>query len=155
MKTWMRRSLFAVFGAGLLVAGLSACSHGRFGHGPMTEERIGEMREKMIERVSSTLKLDDAQRQKLAALADTLRAQRAALMGQAQDPRAELRALIAGEHFDRSAAQTLAEQKTRALQSASPVVISALADFYDSLKPEQQAQVRELMQQRKPWYARG
>jgi protein CpxP len=35
------------------------------------------------------------------------------------------------------------------VQAQGPGVISALADFYDSLKPEQQAQVREFMSRRR------
>ena len=35
------------------------------------------------------------------------------------------------------------------------VPVAAMADFYDSLNPEQQQKVRELMQRRKGWMARG
>jgi Spy/CpxP family protein refolding chaperone len=34
-------------------------------------------------------------------------------------------------------------------------VIAALADFYDSLNPEQQQKVRDRMAQRKGWWSRG
>ena len=34
-------------------------------------------------------------------------------------------------------------------------VVQAMADFYDSLNPDQQQKVRELMQRRKGWMARG
>lgn len=53
--------------------------------------------------------------------------------------------MLAGERFDRSRAQALVDAKTSALREASPAVITAAADFYDSLKPTQQEQVRSLL----------
>ena len=70
-------------------------------------------------------------------------------------PRAEMQAIVSGDKFDRARAQSLLEEKTRAVQANSPEVITALADFYDSLNAEQQQKVRDLMQRRKGWMARG
>jgi len=88
-------------------------------------------------------------------LADEIIAQRAALRGQGADPRADFKALIAGDKFDRARAQTLLEQKTQAVQGNGPKVIAALADFYDSLTPEQQKQVRDRLEQRHGGWHRG
>jgi Spy/CpxP family protein refolding chaperone len=41
------------------------------------------------------------------------------------------------------------------VQGQGPKVIAAMADFYDSLNPEQQQQVRERMAKRKGWWSRG
>ena len=156
MKSWIKKSLIGLFGASLLVGGLTACSGGHHHrHGPMDAERMAEVRGKVMERIGSKLDLNEAQKQKLATLADKLQAQRAALVGQAGDPRAEVQALVAGEKFDRARAQALLAEKTQALQAHSPEVITALADFYDSLNPAQQQKVRELMQRRKGWLAHG
>lgn len=146
-----------VFGASILVGGLTACSGGHYHHqrhGAMTPERMAEMRGKMAERISSKLDLDATQKQKLTALADTLQAQRSAFVGPT-DPRTEMQAIVAGDRFDRSRAEALLGEKTRALQTQGPEVIAAMADFYDSLHPAQQQKVRELMQRRKGWMARG
>ena len=152
MKPWIRRTLFGMLGASLLVGSLSACSSGHgWRHGQMDEQNITEMRGKMLERVGSKLALDAAQKQKLAQLADTLQAQRKAFMGDAAQPREAFQALVAGATFDRTAAQTLVDAKVRAVQAGSPEVIAAMGDFYDSLKPEQQAQVREMINQRRGW----
>ncbi|HCE30059.1 MAG TPA: hypothetical protein DET46_16400, partial [Comamonadaceae bacterium] len=83
-----------------------------------------------------------------------LQAQRAAFVGKAGDPRAEMQALVAGEKFDRARAQTLLDEKLRVVQTGSPEVLTAMADFYDSLNPEQQQKVRELMQRRRGWMGR-
>ena len=114
----------------------------------MTEEDSAKFRAKMVERVGKELNLDEAQKQRLTALADKLREQRNVLMAGANDPRAEMQALIAGPTFDRDRAQGIVTAKTEALRGKSPEVIAAAAEFYDSLKPEQQQKVRDFMARR-------
>ncbi len=155
MKPWIKKTLMGIFGASIAVGGLTACSSSHHHRGPMSAEKMAEVRGKVVERVSSKLDLNDAQKAKLNALADKMEAQRTAFIGKTADPRAEMQAIVAGEKFDRARAQTLLDEKTRAVQAHSPEVVSAMADFYDSLNPEQQQKVRELMQRRKGWMARG
>ena len=159
MKPWIKRSLFGLFGASILVGGLSACGHhgGYGGHGgwsAKSPEERAEFRAKMVDRVSSRLDLNEDQKKKLSVLGDKLSEQRAALAG-AGDPREQVRALVAGEKFDRAKAQALVGEKTAAVQARSPEVIAAAADFYDSLNPTQQQKVREFMQRRGGWWHRG
>ena len=155
MQPWIKKTLIGLFGASILVGGLTACSGGHHHrHGPMDAERMAEVRGKVMERVGSKLDLNEAQKQKLATLADKLQAQRAAFVGQAGDPRAEMQALVAGEKFDRARAQALIDEKLRAVQTGSPEVLAAMADFYDSLNPEQQQKVRDFMQRRRGWMGR-
>lgn len=147
MKTWLKRTLVGVFGASVLFGGLAACSHR--GHGPWSgaprsEAEQAEWRARMVERAGSRLELDAAQKAKLGLLADTLAAQRKTVMS-GTDPRAELRAMVAGERFDRGRAQSLVDAKTAALREVSPAVIAAAADFYDSLNATQQQKVRDLL----------
>ena len=84
MKRWLKRTLFGIFGASILLGGMAACSHrGMHGHGwnQMSEEDATKMKARMVEKVGSRLDLDEAQKAKLGALADTMRAQRKALIG--------------------------------------------------------------------------
>ncbi|KRB99842.1 hypothetical protein ASE11_09250 [Hydrogenophaga sp. Root209] len=156
MKPWIKRSLIALSGVTIAVGGLTACgTRGHHEHGPMSAEHMIEMRGKVIERVTKKLDLNAEQQQKLGVLADKLQAQRTAFIGQTTDPRAEVRALVAGDKFDRARALSLLDEKTRVVQVSSPEVINAMADFYDSLNPAQQAEVRERMQKRKGWFSRG
>jgi periplasmic protein CpxP/Spy len=76
-------------------------------------------------------------------------------MGKTTDPRAEMKALVASDKFDKTGAQNWVTEKTTALQTKSPEVIAALADFYDSLNPAQQQKVREFMEARRGWWHRG
>ena len=150
MRPWIKRTLYGVFGASILLGGLTACGHHPHGGwSSMTEADAAKMRDRMIDRVAGKLDLDAAQKQKLATLADKLKAQRVALMGApGSDPRAEFNALIAGPRFERERAQGLVEAKTAAIRTQSPEVIAALADFYDALRPEQQQKVREFLASR-------
>jgi protein CpxP len=147
MKRWLKRTLIGVFGASVLFGGLAACSH-RYQHGgdwnSMSDEDVAKRKAWMIDRVGSRLDLDDAQKAKLGALADQLRAQRQALAG-GTDPRAEIQSLVAGNTFDRVKAKAFIDAKAQTIQSKSPELIAALGDFYDSLRPEQQQKVRDFM----------
>ena len=153
MKRSIKRILAAVFGTALLVGGLTACGGHHGGWSRMSDGDSTQMRERMIERAGKELKLDDAQKQRLGVLADKLRESRTAVMG-ATDPRADMMALVAGPKFDRNGAQAMVEAKTAAVRAKSPEVITAAADFFDSLKPEQQQQVREFMNKRRGGHGR-
>lgn len=147
MKTGTRRIVIALAGAALLLGGLTAC--GTRGPAAWSEERATEMRGRMVERISDKLHLDAEQKRKLDAVASEMQAQRKAFRGDSANPRDDIKALIAGNRFDRSKAQALLEQKTAAVQQHGPRVLAALADFYDSLTPEQQQQVRERLDKRR------
>jgi protein CpxP len=156
MKPRIKRTLIGLFGASILVGGLIACGHRPHGFGAnMSAEESAQQRAKMVERVSGKLDLNADQKQRLGVLGDKLHAQRVALTGQASDPRAEVKALVAGDKFDRARAQTLVTEKTAAVQRQSPEVIAALADFYDSLNPAQQQKVRDFLESRGHWFRRG
>jgi protein CpxP len=157
MKPWIKRALFGLFGASVALGGLTACSHRHDGHGwqNATPEEQARFRGRMIDRVASKLDLNEDQKKRLAVVADKLREQRLAVVGQTTDPRAEVQALVAGEKFDRARAQALVTEKTAAINTKGPEVIAALGDFYDSLNPAQQAKVREFMQHRRGWWHRG
>lgn len=156
MKLWIKRTLFGLLGATILVGGLTACGHRHHGWSAnMSAEESAQYRGKMVERVASKLDLNADQKARLTVLGNKLHEQRIALMGQTKDPRAEVKALVAGDKFDKARAQTLVTEKTTALQAKSPEVIAALADFYDSLNPAQQQKVRDFMEHRGRWFSRG
>ena len=152
MKPWIKRTLIGVFGTAVLFGGLSACAHRHHG-GMMGEADMTQMRERFIDKASRELALDAAQKAKLGLLADAIKAQRNALMGDATNPaanpstnpRTELAALMAGSQFDRSRAQALVDSKTGALRDKAPAVVAAMADFFDSLQPAQQQKVRDFI----------
>ena len=151
MRPWIKRTLAGRFGASLLFTAFAAGAwrgHHGWGWHAMSEEDASRAKARIVDKVGDRLDLDATQRAKLAVLADRLHEQRKALAGPAADPRAEITGLVAGPTFDRAKAQALVESKTQAVGAGSPLVIAALGDFYDSLKPEQQAKVRAFMERR-------
>eukprot|EP01042_Synura_sphagnicola_P031067 gene31067-40002_t len=58
MKPWIKKTLMGIVGASIAVGGLTACSSGHHQRGPMTAEKMAEVRGKMVDRVSSKLDLD-------------------------------------------------------------------------------------------------
>jgi periplasmic protein CpxP/Spy len=151
-RPWIKRTLVVALGAGLLAGGLSACAHRP--SGPLSDEQVAAFRTKAVDRISSRLDLNELQKGKLGVLADELIAQRRALHA-GGDARSEMQAVIAGPTFDRAKAQALFDQKAQVLQGASPKVIAALGDFYDSLTPEQQQKVRQHLQDRHGFWHHG
>lgn len=156
MKTWIKRSLIGLTTVTVALGGLTACgSRGDHARG-WSDDRITEMRGKVIEKVTSKLDLNEIQKQKLGVLTDEMLAARKAVKGDTTDPRADLKALIAADKFDRTKAQTLLDQKTQAVQGNGPKVLAAFGDFFDSLTPEQQKQVRDKLDKRgHGWWGRG
>ena len=156
MKHWIKRTLLGVFGATLLIGGLSACGHHDRSFGAnMSAEQYAQKRDKMVDKAASKLDLTDDQKKRLSTLGDKIYEQRTALIGQTKDPRAEMKALVAGDKFDTARAQAFVTDKTAALQTKSPEVIAALADFYNSLNLAQQQKVRDYMDGRGRWFGRG
>lgn len=151
-KPWMKRSLIGLAAVGTLFGGMAAWAHhrhgGHFGWQTVSAEDAAKMKARVVEKVGRKLDLDDTQKAKLATLADQLREGRNAVVTSTPDPRAELRGLVAGATFDRSKASALVQAQVGAISTQSPALINAMADFYDSLKPDQQAKVREFMAQR-------
>jgi periplasmic protein CpxP/Spy len=156
MKPWIKKTLAGVFGATILVGGLTACGHrDRYGESNWSAEHVSDVRGKVVDKISGKLDLNDVQKQKLGVLADEIIASRTAFRGESANPREQIQNLMAGEKFDRAGAQTLLDQKTQVVQGNGPKMIAALADFYDSLNPEQQKDVREALAKRHGWWGRG
>ena len=152
----LKRSLIVALGATLLVGGLSACGHRSHDYSAsMSAEQYAQKRDKMVDKAANKLDLNADQKKRLTTLGDKMFEQRTALIGTTKDPRAEMKALVAGDKFDTTRAQALITDKTAALQVKSPEVVAALADFYNSLNPTQQQKVRDLMDGRGHWFGRG
>ena len=140
--------------AGMAMAGMGHGPMGGMGmegsmghHGPMSAADMKAHQDRMVERISTTLSLDATQKANLVKLAEAMQAQRQAMMGGGEPGamHAQMQALIAGDHFDTAKANALVNDKTEAMRKGSPSVIAAAATFFDGLKPEQQAKVREFM----------
>jgi periplasmic protein CpxP/Spy len=154
MKRWLKRTLISMFGVTLLVGGLGACSYRHHANAWHSDDAESvQTRARWIDRIGSRFDLDANQRAKLTVLVEQVRTQRQALLG-ATDPRAEVQTFVAGATFDRAKAKDFIDGKASTLQSKSPELITALGDFYDSLKPDQQQKVRDLLSRNRHGWGR-
>ena len=145
----LKKILLGLAGGALVLGAISGCSGRHSGHG--SDGDHAKFQSRMVEKASKKLDLTEPQKQQLNVLADKLQQQRTALMGATKDPRADMQALLAGPKLDKSKAQALLNEKTSAINTKSPEVIAAAADFYDGLTPAQQQQIRDLMNRRRGW----
>ncbi|MEX8511175.1 MAG: Spy/CpxP family protein refolding chaperone [Leptothrix ochracea] len=123
--------------------GMTMGHHGSGGD----EQARNKHQERMIERVSDALVLDANQKQRLTVLGQKWHAFQEAERASShdKDPRQAMLGLLAGDHLDQKGAQAWVEQRTQTLRSQSPELIKAAADFFDSLRPEQQQKVRKFI----------
>ena len=150
MKTWLKRTLIGVAASAALAGSIAAYSQGEAGHwhgGPPSAADMASHEAMMLAHVGKSLDLDAAQKAKLQGLADQLHTQHDALMKNGGDPHERMKALIAGNTFDRAGAQALVNEKVSQIQAASPALIGSAGDFYDSLSAAQQQKVRDFMAQ--------
>jgi protein CpxP len=172
MKNWLKRTLVGVAVTGALAGSVAAWSQGPAFHGaPPSADKIAEHQARVLERITKRLKLDAGQQAKLQVLATKLQAAHPAPPAppargasapasgpadQRPDPHARIEALLAGKTFDRAGAQAdvnarLAREqaeftkRTAQVQGTSPALIAAFGDFFDSLNPIQQQQVRDFV----------
>jgi len=156
LRRHLKRTLLGALTATVLLGGLAACGHRPHDFGSsMSAEQYASKRDKVVDKVADKLDLNADQKKLLTVLGDKMFEQRAALIGQTPDPRAEMKALVAGDKFDAARAQALINDKALAIQTKSPEVIAAMADFYNSLNPAQQQKVRDYMDGRGHWFHRG
>ncbi len=153
MKTWIKRTLIGLAATATLLGGFAAYAHREHGRsfGPhlgwktVSAAEAAPLQGRLIERAASKLDLDATQKARLAALTDRLRETRNAMVATSADPREEFKAAIAGNAFDRGRVNTLVQAQLATAGARSPALINAAADFYDSLRPAQQAELREML----------
>lgn len=144
----MKRSTKIIIGSVLGLGLISAVTAKQFGAcegGPGFGG--GHRAEWMSKRVSQRLDLNDTQQLALQTLKDSMLDRVDSMRDQREMMGADIQSLLNNE-FDQVKAQQLIEKKIQALRENVPEMISAFAGFYDQLDAGQQAQVREMLEQR-------
>jgi len=125
-------------GAVLLAGSIAACSHHR-----SPEQRA----EWMMEKVGKELKLDEAQQAKFKALSDDMLAVRKQMRHEFGGDRDQVLGLLDQPKLDQAKILGMVKEHTQTINQQAPKIVAALGDFYDSLSPEQQAEVREFVKE--------
>lgn len=110
--------------------------------------RGGDFMQHITERVSRKLDLNDEQRLKLDAFAETLRELRGNWTERRGQMGVEVEGLLAAPLLDRDRVMALLEERHQALSNRKGEVVDAFADFSDSLRPEQRTRLAELIARR-------
>ncbi len=108
----------------------------------------GDHLDHVTARIAHKLDLNDEQNQRLQGLAETLRKLRGGWTENRTQRADEIGRLLAAPTLDRSRAMGLVKEGREALTENSQAVIDAFADFSDGLRPEQRAELAELIAKR-------
>ena len=139
MKT-RNKIIIATVSSIVLICGISACAHHR-----SPEDRA----DYMVDKISDNLELTTPQITQLEQLKDELLASRQLMQAERNLVYAELNELISQPTLDQQRALKLVQDRTESIKQKAPQVIAALAEFYDSLNPEQQAAMRKKFEDHK------
>lgn len=132
-------TLISIVTLGGLIACASPGHHGKFGG--MNADKA----EFIVSRISSKLDLNEVQKQNLESLKDTILEQKKLAKGDNNDPRETVKALLSQPVLDEAKVQSLVEERTTRVHLAAPKVISALANFTNSLNDEQRAEIIKMV----------
>ena len=128
----------------LLIAGVavvaSGCGHHR-GHKDPTRHL-----DYMKKKISKKLDLDEAQTTRLAALKQVIKAVHDSHHASKQQHRSDFMDLLSAPRLDQQQALSLIGGHTAFVNDNAPQVVTAMAAFYDSLRPDQQQQLRDKIQ---------
>ena len=137
MKRITKFTLLGI-GALIVVGSFAACSHYR---GP--EQRA----QWMVEKVTNELELNEVQQTKLKRLSDEMMDARKRFKQQFEGSHEQLLALFEQPTLDQNKMLTLVQSHTQAINDGAPGIIASMSEFYDDLTTEQQAEIREFMQE--------
>lgn len=102
--------------------------------------------ERITQSITKKLDLNEAQKTSLNSLKEEILSTRQAMKSNREADVSILRELLSQARFDQERANTIADSHIQEISSRAPDIISAAADFWDSLNPEQQATVKTKME---------
>ena len=120
-----------------MITTISGCSHFR-----SPENRA----QWMVEEVTDELELTETQQVKLKTLSDEMLSTRTSMKEQFGETREQMVALFDQPMLDQDKALNIIKSHTQMVDERAPVMVTAFADFYDSLDTVQQEEIREFMQ---------
>ncbi len=124
--------------------------------GPGSRDRSPDaFAQRMIDRVTDKLELNEAQVTKLNGVKDAIKAARENMREKRKDKKGEMLALLDQPTLDQDKAMALLTERGDAMKAEAPKVIAAIAGFYDSLTPEQQQTLRETLKDRMERHGKG
>ena len=140
LSTRIIAAILLVVGSSGIVYAVS--KHGDWGMTP--EEKV----DFISDRVTKKLDLTESQRQKFAALANSVVVTLQAVKPEREQHMADISGLLEQPVFDQARALQLVQQKTQLVNDRAPGLIASLGEFVDSLNDEQKQQLQDFLQHR-------
>lgn len=134
-----RLKKLAIIGTGtlLVIGSISACSH---------KYRDPEHRaQKMVEWVADDLELNEAQKDKLNILSKKMLTSRKQMREQFSSSRDEMKNMLSQPKLDEKKILRMVHKHTQAMNEQAPGIVAAMADFYNTLSPEQRTNLGKKM----------
>jgi Spy/CpxP family protein refolding chaperone len=149
MKKATKVVLVSLVGLGIIGgAAAYAGSKGRCGFGHGYGHGGHRMGSHMLEHISDRMDLSAEQEEKLDDVFDEVRQMRREIMRDRKENVQEIVGLLDAEKLDQDKALAMFNDKTDTMKQHAPEIIAAMAEFSDSLTPEQKQQVRAMMEHR-------
>lgn len=144
MKKSSKIIITSIVGIGLL-AGAASFAHSRgvghgFGHGCRGNH--------MVEHMSERLDLDAEQEQRLDAIFAQMRDLRREAMQSRRDSMIEVASLLEAPNLDQARTLEVFSAKIDSMEQRAPQLIATVAQFTDSLTPEQKQQAKDMLERR-------
>jgi Spy/CpxP family protein refolding chaperone len=133
----------------VLIGTLAACGHHRYSDTP--EKHLNYI----TDEVSKKLELNETQQAKLATLKSELLSITTQARAEHESIHNTLEELLTQPTLNQPRLVELITQKSTAINERAPAVVAALAGFYDTLTPEQQAKLREEIRDHKEGHHRS
>ena len=139
------RSLFMIALVAVVAFALGAC----YPRDPTPEARVAWA----SERVADYLDLDRQQKRHLDRLRDELIYTSQDLREDGRTTGEEILIILAENRMDRDKALAVINHRLETMKARAPELVDRFGDFYDSLTPEQQAEVRKPVEKHVARYA--
>lgn len=146
-------STVAIAASAIAFAGPGGCDRGGEGYGPGSykEHRMGHkgmMGERMVKKMTRKLDLTEDQQANLQALVDQMKAKREAKREDRGEKKAEMLTLLDGATLDQAKMVDSINARIAERQEGVKDMVAAVAQFTDSLTPEQRATLKEHLEKR-------
>lgn len=146
-------STVAIAVSAMAVAGSGGCDRGGdgFGRGDFKEHRMGHkgmMGERMVKKMTKKLDLTEAQQANLQSLVDGMKEKRETKVESRKDSKTEMLSLLDGATLDQTKMLENINARIAERQEGATDMVAAVAQFTDSLTPEQRATLKSHLDSR-------
>lgn len=141
----MRNRIFGFAGIAVLVSSLAILALGHGFQGPGAHGKGGHA--KMLEHISRTLNLTDAQKQQVKGIMDSVEATASGIHAKLEEVHKQLSAATANGQFDETQVRTLANQEAQLEADMKVEHFRAMSKVFSVLTPEQRVKAEEMHKQ--------